>query len=117
MKKFDESEGYWRTIGGRRVFIKAGQSLSDAMRESGKFNKKKKENEVLNKNKYEKDDDYFTIDKKMQNLAEEMDKMTDNGIDNTEEFKQMEKEYDKLLKKQNELYEKESQLSDSKKKR
>lgn len=31
-------DGVWRTIGGRRVFIKEGQSLSDAMKESGKFN-------------------------------------------------------------------------------
>lgn len=30
-------DGVWRTIGGRRVFIKSGQSLDDAMRESGKF--------------------------------------------------------------------------------
>ena len=29
--------GVWRTIGGRRVFIKDGQSLADAMKESGKF--------------------------------------------------------------------------------
>lgn len=38
---FDDSDGVWRTIGGRRVFIKDGQSLSDAMKESGKFKKKK----------------------------------------------------------------------------
>ncbi len=31
--------GVWRTISGRRVFIKDGQSLTDAMRESGKFGK------------------------------------------------------------------------------
>ena len=37
MKKYDEKDGVWRTIGGRRVFIKDGQSLSDAMKESGKF--------------------------------------------------------------------------------
>lgn len=42
MKKNDEVEfegklGIWRTIGGRRVFIRTGQSLGDAMRESGKF--------------------------------------------------------------------------------
>ena len=36
-QKFDDSEGVWRTIGGRRVFIKTGQSLADAMIESGKF--------------------------------------------------------------------------------
>ena len=40
-KKYDESEGVWRTIGGRRVFIKTGQSLADAMRDSGKFVKRK----------------------------------------------------------------------------
>lgn len=32
-------DGVWRTIAGRRVFIKEGQSLTDAMKESGKFNK------------------------------------------------------------------------------
>ena len=35
--------GVWRTIGGRRVFIKDGQSLADAMRESGKFPAGKKQ--------------------------------------------------------------------------
>lgn len=34
--------GVWRTIGGRRVFIKDKQSLSDAMKESGKFKIKNK---------------------------------------------------------------------------
>ena len=29
--------GVWRTVSGRRIFIKTGQTLSDAMRESGKF--------------------------------------------------------------------------------
>lgn len=33
--------GVWRTISGRRVFIKDGQSLTDAMRESGKFGEDK----------------------------------------------------------------------------
>ena len=32
--------GVWRTIGGRRVFIKDGQDLATAMKESGKFKKK-----------------------------------------------------------------------------
>lgn len=34
-------DGVWRTISGRRVFIRTGQSLTDAMRESGKFGPKK----------------------------------------------------------------------------
>lgn len=33
-----EQQGKWRTVGGRRVFIKDGQSLDEAMKESGKFN-------------------------------------------------------------------------------
>lgn len=37
--------GVFRTIGGRRVFIKEGQSLSEAMKESGKFGKSNKTNE------------------------------------------------------------------------
>lgn len=36
-KKFNNEDGVWRTIGGRRVFIKNGQNLADAMKESGKF--------------------------------------------------------------------------------
>ena len=55
MKKiFNENEGVWRTISGRRVFIREGQSLSDAMKESGKFKtqfKKEKTNKYIEKNK------------------------------------------------------------------
>lgn len=40
--KVDGVQGVWRTIGGRRVFIKNGQNLQDAMRESGKFKKQNK---------------------------------------------------------------------------
>lgn len=36
-KKYDNEDGVWRTIGGRRIFIKNGQDLASAMRESGKF--------------------------------------------------------------------------------
>lgn len=34
--------GVWRTIGGRRIFIKEGQDLASAMKESGKFNSSSK---------------------------------------------------------------------------
>lgn len=33
----DDIGGIWRTVGGRRIFIKDGQDLATAMRESGKF--------------------------------------------------------------------------------
>ena len=29
--------GVWRTVGGRRIFIKDGEDLATAMRKSGKF--------------------------------------------------------------------------------
>lgn len=48
-----DENGVWRTISGRRVFIRDGQSLTDAMRESGKFDnssdKKNKESEEVAK--------------------------------------------------------------------
>lgn len=37
--------GVWRTVGGRRIFIKDGQDLSSAMKESGKFKTTTKANE------------------------------------------------------------------------
>lgn len=36
-------DGVWRTVGGRRIFIKDGQSLTEAMKDSGKFESKKEE--------------------------------------------------------------------------
>lgn len=35
----DDIGGVWRTIGGRRVFIKDGEDLETAMKKSGKFDK------------------------------------------------------------------------------
>lgn len=35
-------DGVWRTIGGRKIFIKNGQDLPSAMKESGKFKSKSK---------------------------------------------------------------------------
>lgn len=54
MKGCDYMEdGVWRTIAGRRVFIKEGQSLSEAMKESGKF----KEKETTKLQEYVKKED------------------------------------------------------------
>jgi hypothetical protein len=38
-KEENNMAGVWRTVSGRRIFIEEGQSLSDAMRGSGKFEK------------------------------------------------------------------------------
>ena len=42
-KKYDSEDGVWRTVGGRRIFIRNGQDLSSAMRESGKFKNMRKD--------------------------------------------------------------------------
>lgn len=39
---FDDSDGVWRTVGGRKIFIRTGESLSSAMKNSGKFKSAKK---------------------------------------------------------------------------
>ena len=46
--------GVFRTVGGRRIFIKEGQDLATAMKESGKFSKKQVENKREN-NKIDKE--------------------------------------------------------------
>lgn len=38
--------GIWRTVGGRRIFIKDGQDLSSAMKESGKFKEKEEKMDI-----------------------------------------------------------------------
>ena len=40
--------GVWRTIGGRRIFIKDGEDLATAMKKSGKFKNTKKEEQKTN---------------------------------------------------------------------
>ena len=60
--------GVWRTVGGRRIFIKDGDSLSNAMKDSGKFNSDKEykltnENiqQVIDESISEWDDDYARL--------------------------------------------------------
>ena len=55
LQELNGEKGVWRTIGGRRVFIKTGQSLSDAMRKSGKFNNM----EIKNRKKGEKEAEQY----------------------------------------------------------
>lgn len=65
----DDVGGVWRTVGGRRIFIKDGQDLASAMKESGKFSKNQVEdnkdynnlNEELNETD-KKVLDYYVMD-------------------------------------------------------
>lgn len=59
--------GVWRTISGRRVFIKDGQSLTDAMRESGKFGEDK--TKLFNRS------DFSTAKKLTEEICSEQDFM------------------------------------------
>ena len=45
---FDDGDGVWRTVGGKHIFIRTGESLSSAMKRSGKFKNAKKKNEEKN---------------------------------------------------------------------
>lgn len=74
----DDIGGVWRTIAGRRVFIKDGQSLESAMKESGKFKRTtaqiNNEYEELSK-KMQQDDYYYKSedDRKLKELRAEYD--------------------------------------------
>lgn len=60
------ADGVWRTIKGRRVFIEEGQSLTEAMKKSGKFKIEKKDikkttgnNKKIIQERYEKNKKIF----------------------------------------------------------
>lgn len=44
-------DGVWRTISGRKVFIKEGQSVTEAMKASGKFNNRSEKKESTDDHK------------------------------------------------------------------
>ena len=48
----EELDGVWRTVGGRRIFIKNGEDLKTAMKNSGKFGKKQEEQNKKGKDTY-----------------------------------------------------------------
>jgi len=56
MRKFqsDGDDGIWRTISGRRIFIRNGESLSQAMARSGKFGRDDMEEQIEKEEKLSK---------------------------------------------------------------
>lgn len=75
-KKFDNDDGVWRTIGGRRVFIRNGQDLASAMKESGKFKTAKKSEDkkdhTFNMSEEDKEK-YEKVGKKIDDLTKEIE--------------------------------------------
>ena len=74
-------DGVWRTVGGRRIFIKDGEDLETAMKNSGKFN---------NDGKYTKT--------KMQSFLNDFKEKVENAVDNDEEFKDYNSTEKRLIK-------------------
>ena len=79
-KKYDESDGIWRTVGGRRIFIRNDQTLADAMKESGKFKKGQVESEIelARMKKYKKEDEERNAKAKKE-LTEEAKELMDDA--------------------------------------
>lgn len=91
-KDFDDSDGVWRTIGGRRVFIKNGQSLSEAMKESGKFSRVAKNQELYKKveeeNKKDKErENKFELSEKQKEVSDRLnEKAKQHAQDDIKEY-------------------------------
>lgn len=88
-------KGVWRTIRGRRVFIKEGQSLQDAMKESGKFDNldNKKPSEMTDEERekrikeLEKEFEKTSMfDSKKQELRDEIEMLKENFDGTREEY-------------------------------
>lgn len=95
----DEIGGVWRTVGGRRIFIKDGEDLETAMKNSGKFGKKKEK---------QKDDEDFK--KTIENLDNDdiikylkYDKQNNPEFYNEKNKKDIDDEFDKRYNKKSSL--------------
>lgn len=88
---FNEEDGVWRTVGGRRIFIRKGQNLTDAMKESGKFKtgNRREVQQAIAEQKIDK------LGKKNTELYKEYGAFADTG--NKEENKVVEKAHKKWL--------------------
>ena len=96
--------GVFRTVGGRRIFIKEGQDLASAMKESGKFSKKENKGETLKKELQniqdgiikEYEDEMFDVFNLEQYSADEIrkSKLFDSGIEDNISKVAFEKDYE-----------------------
>lgn len=110
-KDYDKEDGVWRTIGGRKVFIRKGQNLADAMIESGKFKGQKNKSGMRESYRKEKEKDLQEakdLAKKFQESETDKDyyaflnKVEDNGekYDKTLEEREKEKQRNDEIDKQ-----------------
>ena len=106
-KKYDESDGIWRTVGGRRIFIRNDQTLADAMKESGKFKREVAQRELFELEKQHKHKGHPEYEKKPKELKDneytkeqKKEKMTILN-EEIEDSKRMLKEMERRLNKPN----------------
>ena len=107
-------KGVWRTIGGRRVFIKEGQDLASAMKESGKFKSASKGTAKKEMTKEEKVlEDFKNSDGSKENFEKALNKISEMEYENKidpDEYKEsiskIQKEYVEKNRKANEPIEK-----------
>lgn len=93
----NDTGGVWRTVGGRRIFIKTGQSLSSAMKESGKFKKGTKIKVEGYSHPIEAD--YEDRLAKYKEIQKDANKRYDKGeIDKEERDKLVNEAHDKYIK-------------------
>lgn len=95
-------DGVWRTISGRRVFIKTGQSLTEAMKQSGKF-KLQKGTKLDKLSEKELDEE---ARKKRKEIREMYDKLRNDKVSEEES----DKLFDEIEKKKKERDELQYQL-------
>ena len=85
--------GVWRTVGGRRIFIKDGEDLATAMKNSGKFLKKKE------LTKEEKAEQSVLLKQQREELREKINK---GGL-NPEEYQKTKQKIKELTEQKKEL--------------
>ena len=99
----DSAGGVWRTIGGRRIFIKDGQDLASAMKESGKFSNSNRIVNGMKKLEARKNEKGTYI----EDLINQYNNNIEAGKTNYKSYQSLKKEIAerrKLLKKDNEEY-------------
>ena len=79
-KDFNDEDGVWRTIGGRKIFIRKGQNLADAMIESGKF--KGQKNKPGTRESYRKEIDKIEDERKEAKSEEQRLKRETDSLAN-----------------------------------
>lgn len=80
--------GVWRTVGGRRIFIKDGQDLATAMKESGKFENVSQKNRLKDLRKQLDEAKGFLSRANLQNEITALEK----GFNNYEEYEKFKQE-------------------------